>query len=866
LFYADAKTSAHLSLQNSKNFPVEVGIKIVYGTGAPGTPNGVYDLPSFTLAGQQRIETDLKQFLTEMEGANWGSIVVTAPPQTIAAHTVMRSAENGLAFSSEFVDPSLSAGTTKVADMLKLEYDTSVTPCIMVCNTSAADTRTVTATFETDNGVAIPTSQLTLGPGQQQMIVLDPHQLLSPGQSSMADARLTYSGNASDIMAGAVSMSASDGCAISAAVAEPSASDGKQLMSPFFKMDARTQGIVQISNLGTSQVRAGVSLKLANSGGLSLTTDLISVPAHATRTLDLQQYFDQVPDGVAAEGCLALIHNGPAGSVTGSFMLLTSDPVESTLRGGTPPPGFVVFPTSLTVQPAEGATLSVVSPGGGAPTWTASGSGGSIGTVVGEGSPDPDVWTATYTSPDDGDEADTVTIQVASATGTGTVSIEIQKVKLKSIQTFSGQVDTGGRLNPDGGTSFILTGKKDFPAVELQVRFQEVVNGSTQFVAVDIPVDSEHRPSPTQLSGMAPSNNLFIRDVKIQVRTLEGAKVSKKTLCEDGCSAYYSFDPPTPTTSISVPGFNRLGGNLTITAAGGGIRQFQPSDHTLPNVNPKVDLGPIDFEVNFVNPSTPGTPSTINGNVQRAGPDVRSCQSQGQAPCYSIRVTNPGGRKIDRVQSNVPLYTLLPGPPPSPHGRHPDNGQSIGGTIVTIVGENMDFTDSVSVGGNIDLLPLISKSKSEVMLATLPHVAGPTGITVFDIDGAAPNGTAVPNGNFTYTISPVTLILGVYVVGPNEGIEREGPITVSTGLSCLTNVTLDIEQVPPPLRSLTGVVAVLANGSYNCANGSCVGFHSGTISYTLRNFASPMNERLKKTVTVTRQVSYTGVGTCTGTF
>jgi hypothetical protein len=52
----------------------------------------------------------------------------------------------------------------------------------------------VTASFQTDNGVILPSRQITLGPGQQNLIELDSRQSLSPGASAMVSARLSYSG------------------------------------------------------------------------------------------------------------------------------------------------------------------------------------------------------------------------------------------------------------------------------------------------------------------------------------------------------------------------------------------------------------------------------------------------------------------------------------------------------------------------------------------------------------------------------------------------------------------------------------------------------------------------------------------------
>ncbi|HSB11409.1 MAG TPA: Ig-like domain-containing protein, partial [Blastocatellia bacterium] len=628
LFYVDDLMTTSLGLQNCRNYPVDVNVKLVYGTGDPATPNGTLYLPTITLGGQGRLSTNLAAFKAQLQGAKWGSIVVSAPAQSIVAHTVMRSAVKGVACSSSFVDPRISTSTTKVASALKLDYDSLTKPCIMVCNASSTDTRTVTANFQTDSGVPIPSQQVTLAPGQQKMIVVDPRQVLSAHQSAMADVRLTYTGNGSDIVAGGVSMSAAEDYASGARFVEPRSTDGKHLMSPFFRVDARTPGFVQISNLGSSSVMAGVSMKFANSTLPPVTSEMVSVLAGRTATLDVQKYIEQTPDGLTAEGCLSLIHNGAPGTVTCSFVSMTPDPVETPLEPGPPMCHTTVFPNEIDTQAGETTVVRVITCGGqGAVVFTAS-----AGTITPQPSSDPDVSVASYTVPDDESEPDTAIITVTSADGVSTSEVEIQKVKLRSIGT-----STGGRLNPDGGTTFVLTGKKDFPTVPLQVRFRK--NGTD--VSVDIPVGSI---SGATLTGTAPPNTLFIGDAAVLVFADGGnTKISKKTLCDDtGCSAYYAFDPPTPPTSVSAPGaFNRTGGNLTITAAQGGFRRFDSTIPGAPPILPKVNLDGIGFEVNIV---TAGVPATINGNVQRAPKEIPSCAVEGQTPCKFVHVRNPGGR------------------------------------------------------------------------------------------------------------------------------------------------------------------------------------------------------------------------------
>lgn len=716
LYYVGDSTHAYLALQNCKNYPVEVGVKCVYGTGQAGTPGGSYTLMEVKVGGQQRIVVDLATAKEEFYGADWGSVVLTAPPRSVAAHLVMKSSQNHLAFSSPFVDPTMASSTTKVAGGLKLDYNAGLKSCVMVCNTSAQE-RIVTASFKTDTGIAIPVQQITLPPGGQRLLELDSRQVLGAGQSAMADLRLSYAGNGSDIVAGGVSMSPAESCAIGAQFVEGRPSDGQQLMSPFFRMDARTRGIVQVSNLGASRVRAGVSLKFANASAPPLTTELIVVEAGSTACINLQKQLDRFTDGVTAEGCLMLTHNGQPGTVTASFVAVgteTDVAFDNPLAGAPPmPPGqIVIYPESGVVVAGE-STPVVIFTGGSAGPFTF---GAPEGTVTPLPTGDPGVVGVTYTAPDDEEDGpDTVTITVASPTGTGTVELEIQKVKLFCIQTSNSQGDTEGRLNPDGGTTFTLTANKPFPATNLVVRFQQ---GDGR-----VEVTIANSVASTQLTGTAPPSTEFIGDVGVQVRTTDGKKISKKTVCDEGPSPYYAFDPPSPPTSIMPSALNRAGGDATIT--GNGFRLF-------PTEEPHVNIGPIDFKVDAV------TSATIAGKVKKAPREAGACASQ--APCYFITVKNPGGKNRDKVTSLAPLFTLLPGPAPIPTGLSPTAAPSDGGTMVTVRGTNLFVVNEVTIGGVT--APIVgrgsdSSTLSDTLTVEVPPAVCPPGgkvVNVIDVD------------------------------------------------------------------------------------------------------------------------------------
>ena len=864
LYYVDHDTNAYLSLQNVTNSPVPVNVTLHYGTGAPGTPNGNFLLPQLTLAPQQTLITDLADFADELEGTHWGSIQVNAPAQTVAAHAVMMSQSNHLAFNSGFVDPAMRRSASKVASTLKLDYNMGLKACMMICNTSGAESRVVTASFQTDNGVVIPSRQVTLGPGQQSMIELDSRQLLSFGASTMANVRLDYSGNASDIVGGAVSMAKDARCAIPAQFAESGWSNGRLLVAPFFRFDARTSGILQLSNIGSSPVKAGAMMEFADTTLPGLNTELITIPAGGTATLDLRNYLNLVDDSVSAQGCLEVLHNGAPGTVIGSFTALgvhNDISLQVALEEG---PHFngndmEVFPNAQELQPGDSSEVAVMTGGSlGQPSWSVSSTAGKPGTVAPLPPTDATVFRASYVSTTD---PNTVAVKVrADATSSGgpvkEASITLEKVKVNGFTT-----SFGGRMRPEGGTSFTITGKKDWPDAGLSVKFKQGDLSTAE-------VSASRAADPKVLVGTAPANSVFIGDCQVIVLQ-GGTKISK----DNSGAAYYAYDPPSPPTSISVPGFNRLGGNLTINSQGGGFRQAVVGGKT---INPKVEIGQIDFAVNTV------SNNAINGNVLRAPATIECCSCVSEVPCKNIRVTNPGGRKNDRVSSPVPLYNLLAGPPPLPQSRFPDFGFSIGGSEVTIRGENLDFVDDITIGGTRALI--VSKRNGVIVLVTPPHTAGQSAIILFDIDNAAPGGTTLPGGGFRYDPTPV-MALGVpnqdiFFVGPGEGVDSpQNLISVSQNLSCIVapgSPSTSVTQISPPPVLNAGVAAFRVTGQYGCnlctcslQNLPCPKDVAGTITFRLVNTSAPGDTRLRRIVDRNISVHFTSpppARQCSGSF
>ena len=836
-------------------------MKLVYGTGEAGTPNGNYYLPTLTLAPQQTLITDLANFGEQLQGCEWGSIVVNAPAQTVAAHTVMMSHEQGFAFNSAFIDPLMSANTTKVASTLKLDYQMDLKACVMVSNTSATETRTVTARFQSDNGTEIPASWITLGPGQQRMIELDSRSILEPGERAMASVQLSYAGEATDIIAGAVSMSAANSCAIPAQMMEARPGNSRRLVSPFFKFDERTSGILQITNLGASDIKAGAMMKFADTSLPGLNTDLVRVPTGGTATIDLRDYFSLVDDTVAAQGCVEVLHNGQPGTITASFTAIgvhNNISLEVALESGPPLAAneMALFPNNKELQRGDSTEVTVMTGSAiSAPNWSVSSTIGKAGSIIPLPSTDQNVYRASYLSPGD---TNTVAVTVrANATSSGG-PIEDGTITLESVKIDSFTTDHGERLNPDGTTGFTIIGAKEWPDGPLKVKFKAKLGGG-ETIEVDV-----SKTSATILVGTAPLNNVFISDCSVIVLQ-DNKKISK----DKKGRAYYAFDPPSPVTSLQAinavgtpDGHNRLGGLVNIN--GSGFKTFRSE-------KPKVEIGELTFTTNAVNES--GT--QITGLVRRADKTQRSCQIVGQTPCKRIRVLNPGGRPGDRSDFSIPLYNLKAGPPPVPQSRFPDNGFSIGGTNVTISGENLDFVDNVTIGGTN--APIVSQSPTKLVVVTPPHSAGAgNAILLFDIDNAAPGGTAVPGGGFRYDPTPIGRIPGgggigdIYVVGPGEAVVFDPmfPIAPSQSINCISDINATVEElIPLPANVQAGVQAFVVNGTYKYCGCTSPGTKEGTINFRLVNTAAPTNNSLRRLVMRSVRVpSYGGTGSCDQTF
>ncbi len=732
IYYVDNNTDAFVSLQNVTNAPQTVQLTCNYGTGAGGTPNGQVKNQPISLGPQQTYIVNLASIWSQFGGAEWGSMeIFTTDPRTVVCHSVMMSAQNVIAWDCPFVDPAMSVSTTKVAETVMLDYNANENAYIMVCNTSATDSRTVAASFKTSNGVTIPPAQVTLAPGAQQMITLNARQLLSPGGSTIADARLTYAGNASDIVAAGCSMSPDDSHAVPVKFKEASASDGRRLTSPFFRFDQSVSGKLQISNLGSSSVKVGARMVFANSTAKPLKTGLTTVPAGGTAMLDLSTANDGVPDGINSSGRVDLIHSGPAGTVTAAVTALGN--LDNSghvipLDAGPPIDPVTLFPTAVVVIPGGCSVVDAITDGT-ITNPTLSSSNPCFGTAIQMFGTGPNTFQTTICVPINctGD----VPISFTPPGGTGAGDESDLEVVQSNFADFS--TSLGKRLNPNGTTSFTLTAQNAFPNALLEVDF---VDPKGKSVSTQV----QGNGVSNSVTGTGPVNHTFLGNVKkiqvIQLNPDGTPNTSVSTVLKaKKTGAYFALDPPTSITSVTPNAVPVTGGTVTIKGTGFQTWQLGTAPNTV-TVNPVVLIGGRTLknhdQIPFTVISVTTDQTTILGNVGPTPNTVSTCAVEGQTPCKRITVINPGGSDgVDNFTSEN-LLTINPPPPPVIEGTA---ALTVTGAAGPATSNSIGMQDIRVVGGLTVASPvtarIIGRNLGRVQSVTFgssPALVGPSNI------------------------------------------------------------------------------------------------------------------------------------------
>lgn len=897
MYYVDEDTDDFVAFQNVTNSPQTAQLTCHYGTGASGTPNGEFKNQPITLGPQQTTIVNLRSVWGQFGGAEWGSMdVFTSAPRSIVCHSVMRSAEKGIAWDCPFVDPAMSVNTTKVAQTVKLDYNNSENAYLMVRNMSATNSRTVTASFNTSNGITLPSVQVTVAPGAQQMITLDARQILKPGISTVADVRLTYAGSPSDIAAAGCSMSATTGRAVAMKFKEASVNDGRRLTSPYFRFDEDVSGVVLVSNLGTSSIKVGARMVFANSTAKPVKTAAVTIPAGGVAEIDLSSVGDAVPDNVIATGRIDLIHSGPAGTVTAAVTesgCYNSSQVVP-LDGGVPLDPLALFPIAAVISPGTCTELDAITDGT-VINPSFSNPSGCYGTLIGTFANGPNTFHATLCVPTNcvGD-LPIVYTPPGGGGGEGGVGDESTLIL---VQTKAAGFSTGAlgkRVNPNGTTQFTLTANDPLPNARLQVEFVSP-NGESVFTQVQ---GDGVNPS---ITGTGPVNHVFlgtVKNIKVTQLNADGTPNTAvpRVLKAKKLGAYFALDKPTSITMLTPNAVPVSGGTVAITGAG-----FQTwSLGTFPNevtVNPTVLIGkPANHDqIPFTVITTTQDGITIRGNVGPTPPTIGTCAEVGRTPCKIITVINPGGSDgVDDFPSQE-LLTINAPPPPVITGTAsllvtgatgPATSNSIGASGVKvnsnglsvplpvtarIFGNNLGRVESVTFVGSMPIAigPSNIKSNREIEVG-VPASCTLGGIAVQVYDGVnAP--VSFGNGWLYTATGPVSVVAPgfplsaiAYVVGPCETVSTTYVVFTDGSLqagSCTSGIPACLKLssfgqcpnlIPNALKqAFPNATIALYCWNYSCA--ACTTTSTGYFSVTAQNNQAPSN-------TVTTCLSSTCVG------
>ena len=540
---------------------------------------------------------------------------------------------------------------------------------------------------------------------------------------------------------------------------EPSAGDGRRLTSPYFRFDENISGKVLVSNLGSSSILVGARMVLANSTALPLKSAAVTIPAGGIAAIDLSSVGERVPNGVIATGRVDLIHSGPAGTVTAAVAesgCYNSGQVVP-LDAGPPIDKLTLFPVAAVVIPG-GCTEADAITDGTVTNPAFDNPGGCYGVATTAYASGPNTFHTTTCVPTNctGDVSANYT-----PGGGGAADQTDFTITRSGLVSFS--TSLGTRLQPGGTTQFTLTATDPFPNSLLQVEFA----GKTGSVFAQV----NGNGVSASVSGTGPMNHTFLGNVKrIFVRQLnpDGSENTSVPLFlkAKNTGAYFALDRPTTITSVSPSSVPATGGTVTIAGSGFQTWQLTNGQDTI-TVNPVVLVGRADEhdQITFtvITTTIPQSgPTTISGNVGPTPNTVKVCAQEGETPCKTITVINPGGsdgrdeltsQKLLTINSpSAPLITGLAsivdkaqGPPTSNSigaaGIRLEGGFSIPIPVTAkIVGINLDRVMSVTFqnADQVILGPSNIKSSTEIQVPVpVVCLTGTTGtntsgVTVFD--------------------------------------------------------------------------------------------------------------------------------------
>jgi hypothetical protein len=316
--------------------------------------------------------------------------------------------------------------------------------------------------------------------------------------------------------------------------------------------------------------------------------------------------------------------------------------------------------------------------------------------------------------------------------------------------------------------------------------------------------------SSATISGRGPVNHAFlgtIRKITVYKQASgggDGDLVLKASAGQTG--AYYALDPPVGITSIT-PNTAPITG-ATVTIRGTGFGKWLIGTQT---VLPAVEIGHPEQhdQIPFALISATDDGTTIIGNVGPTPSGVGTCAQDGQTPCKTISVINPGGFDGQDDLTSQPLLTISNPPPPVVTGT---NALTLGGSLaqatsnslglyvtgqaplptvtvpVTAVirGNNLSFVKTVTFGNQqVTVGPADLKSSSEIDVRVPAYcISTPTqAVNVIVYDGFNAPVTFV--GGWIYTPT-----MPIRLVGVNVG-ERGNFIAYAVGQCENANITIE---------------------------------------------------------------------------
>jgi hypothetical protein len=164
----------------------------------------------------------------------------------------------------------------------------------------------------------------------------------------------------------------------------------------------------------------------------------------------------------------------------------------------------------------------------------------------------------------------------------------------------------------------------------------------------------------------------------------------------------------------------------------------------------------------------------------------------GSAGTVDIRVTGPGGTSL--INSATDQFTYFVPPPPEVNKLSPNSGPSVGGTTVTIIGNNLLGVNRIMFGPNQTYFGFGGGVSDHIIQTqSPPGTASPTPVHV---TVSTPAATSSPNPGdlFTVTASPPPLVSGV---SPNTGPSAGGTMVLISGrnLAGATSVKFGLADV-----------------------------------------------------------------------